>query len=110
VHGSGSPVIAVITVGAAIAGLALIGDVKVTWSFSAFTVLIYYAITNLAALRLPKVQRFYSPIFAWIGLPACLFLAFWIERDIWLVGSGLIAIGLIWHYAASRIRGRAIAR
>jgi amino acid transporter len=32
--------------------LALLGDVKTTWSFSAFTVLIYYAITNLAALRL----------------------------------------------------------
>jgi APA family basic amino acid/polyamine antiporter len=39
--------------GAVIAGLALLGNVKTTWSFSAFTVLIYYAITNLAALRMP---------------------------------------------------------
>src|SRR5690606_22748753 len=41
---SGSPVPAVTAVGVAVAALALLGDVKVTWSFSAFTVLICYAI------------------------------------------------------------------
>jgi basic amino acid/polyamine antiporter, APA family len=104
VNSSGSPVVAVIAVGVAIGALALIGDVKITWSFSAFTVLIYYAITNLAALRLPKTDRHYSPLYAWVGLAACLFLAFWVERNIWLVGLGLIAAGLIWRYLASRIR------
>jgi basic amino acid/polyamine antiporter, APA family len=104
VNSSGSPVVSVIIVGAAIGGLALIGDVKVTWSFSAFTVLIYYAITNLAALRLPKADRLYSPIYAWVGLAACLFLAFWVERNIWLMGLGLIGAGLMWHHLASRAR------
>src|SRR5690606_12672464 len=47
-----TPAPAVLLVGIVIAGLVLIGDVKTTWSFSAFTVLIYYAITNLAAIRL----------------------------------------------------------
>ena len=61
---SGSPGAAVIAAGVAIAVLALIGNVEVTWSFSAFTVLIYYAITNLAALRLPKEKQPYSPLFA----------------------------------------------
>lgn len=45
-----TPVAATIAVGVAIAVLVLIGNVKTTWSFSAFTVLIYYAVTNLAAL------------------------------------------------------------
>jgi basic amino acid/polyamine antiporter, APA family len=81
-----------------------LADVKVTWSFSAFTVLIYYAITNLAALRLPKSKRLYSPVFAWSGLAACLFLAFWVERQIWLIGLGLIIVGLIWHAVAERVR------
>jgi hypothetical protein len=79
---------------------ALIGNVKVTWSFSAFTVLIYYAITNFAALRLPKEKRLYSSLFAWGGLVACLLLAFFVERQIWLVGLGLIATGLLWHALA----------
>jgi basic amino acid/polyamine antiporter, APA family len=100
---SGSPAAAVIAVGMAIGALALLGDVKTTWSFSAFTVLIYYAITNFAALRLPKDKRLYSPLIAWSGLAACLFLAFWVERQIWLIGLGLIAAGLVWHAAAARI-------
>ncbi|MEX0954043.1 MAG: APC family permease [Rhizobiaceae bacterium] len=103
VSGSGSPVPAVIAVGVAIGTLALLGDVKATWSFSAFTVLIYYAITNLAALRLPKEKRLYSPLIAWAGLAACLFLAFWVDRQIWLIGLGLIGAGLFWHALAGRI-------
>ena len=60
-----------------------IGNVEITWSFSAFTVLIYYAITNLAALRLPNEKRLYPPVIAWAGLTACLGLAFFVEREIW---------------------------
>jgi APA family basic amino acid/polyamine antiporter len=110
VNRSGSPLVAVIAVGTAIGALALIGDVKITWSFSAFTVLIYYAITNLAALRLPKADRLYSPIYAWAGLASCLFLAFWVERQIWLLGLALIAAGLIWHSVARKIETRSGAR
>ena len=94
---SGSPIAAILAVGIAIAALALIGNVKVTWSFSAFTVLIYYAITNLAALRLSKDQRLDSSLFASGGLAACLVLAFFVEREIWMAGLGLIAAGLLWH-------------
>src|SRR5690606_25326682 len=47
-----SPVASVWTCGALVAAIALTGDVRIAWSFSAFTVLVYYAITNLAALRL----------------------------------------------------------
>lgn len=93
----GSPVPAVVVAGIAVCALALLGDVKTTWSFSAFTVLIYYAITNLAALRLSRRQRIYSPAISWIGLIGCLFLAFWVDPHIWLIGLGLIAAGLLWH-------------
>jgi APA family basic amino acid/polyamine antiporter len=88
-----------------IGALALIGDVKTTWSFSAFSVLIYYAITNLAALRMPREHRLYPTAVAWAGLAACLILAFFVERQIWLIGLGLIAVGLLWHFAASRTSG-----
>ena len=97
VNDAGSPVAAVLLAGAAVAGIVLIGDVKTTWSFSAFTVLIYYGITNLAALRLPRSKRFYPTFVAWTGLAACLFLAFWVEQRIWLAGLGLIVVGLLSH-------------
>jgi APA family basic amino acid/polyamine antiporter len=90
-----TPTFAVIAVGIAIALLVLIGNVKTTWSFSAFTVLIYYLITNLAALKLTPEERLYPSLLTYIGLISCLFLAFWIEPKIWLLGLGLMIVGWI---------------
>lgn len=103
-----TPLVAVVAVGAAIAGITLIGDVRVTWSFSAFTVLVYYAITNLAALRLQPPERLYHPALAWCGFGGCVFLAFWVEAGVWLTGLALIALGLVWRRAYRRVvRGSA---
>jgi basic amino acid/polyamine antiporter, APA family len=98
-----TPHVAVAVIGVAIAVLVLVGNVKTTWSFSAFTVLIYYAITNLASLQLTEKERLYPQWLAVAGLVACLFLAFWVEIRIWLIGLGLIALGLVWHSFAQRI-------
>lgn len=88
-----TPTAAVIGVGALVCGLTLTGSVRLTWSFSAFTVLVYYAVTNLAALRLPKADRLYARVFSVFGLAACVFLAFWVEPRIWMAGLGLLAVG-----------------
>ncbi|MEX1096055.1 MAG: APC family permease [Planctomycetales bacterium] len=104
---SSTPLPAVVAVGLAIAGLATIGDMKTTWSFSAFTVLVYYAITNLAAIRLSASERLYPRWIPWAGSCSCLFLAFWVEPRIWLAGLGLIGAGLIWHWTAQSLRRRA---
>jgi basic amino acid/polyamine antiporter, APA family len=98
-----TPYVAVIIIGIGIALLTLTGDVRTTWSFSAFTVLIYYALTNLAALRLRHTERLYPKWIAVVGLAACLFLAFWVDWQIWAIGLGLIVGGLIWHAIAQRL-------
>lgn len=98
-----TPYVAVIVVGAVIAGLALIGNVRTTWSFSAFTVLIYYAITNFCALRLRDEQRYYPRWVSAAGLVSCLALAFFVERTFWMAGLGLLALGAVWHLAARRL-------
>jgi APA family basic amino acid/polyamine antiporter len=102
-----TPYWAVLAVGAVIGILALTGNVRATWSFSAFTVLIYYALTNAAALRLPAAERMFPAWVAWAGLAACLFLAFWVEWQIWLTGLALIAAGLVWHAIARARRKQA---
>jgi APA family basic amino acid/polyamine antiporter len=99
-----TPIAAVTLVGLLIAGLVLVGNVKTTWSFSAFTVLVYYAITNLAALRLSPPDRLFHRAFAWFGLVGCLFLAFWVEWQVWLTGLVLLGVGLLWHQFATRWR------
>jgi basic amino acid/polyamine antiporter, APA family len=91
-----TPTIAVWTMGWVVAGLVAIGNVKTTWSFSAFNVLIYYTLTNLAALQLPQSDRRYPRWIAIGSLLGCLSLAFWVERSVWQAGLGVIAGGLVW--------------
>ena len=95
---------AVPLVGVIIALLAAFGSVRSTWSFSAFTVLVYYALTNLAALRIPAADRRYPRAIAWLGLAGCLGLAFWVDAAAWMAGLAVIALGLFWHAGASRLR------
>lgn len=101
-RGTAAPRRAVLCVGAVIAALALIGNVELTWSFSAFTVLVYYACTNLAALRLPASERRYPRWIAAAGLVACASLAFWVDTRAWAAGLALLAVGLLWHVVARR--------
>ncbi|MFP3948311.1 MAG: APC family permease, partial [Longimicrobiales bacterium] len=99
-----SPVASVWTCGLTIASLALIGDVRTTWSFSAFTVLVYYALTNLAALRLPAEEVMFPRWVPAAGLVGCLSLAFWVEPRVWIVGLALLGTGVAGHLIARRSR------
>ncbi|MBF2000905.1 MAG: amino acid permease [Synechococcales cyanobacterium C42_A2020_086] len=105
-----TPYVAVIVMGGVIAALVLIGDVRITWSFSAFSVLVYYALTDLSALQIPETDRLYPKWIAWIGLAACLFLAFWVEQQIWRVGLGLIAAGLAWRWGMQNLTADSAGR
>jgi APA family basic amino acid/polyamine antiporter len=98
-----SPVLSVWTCGLAVAAISLVGDVRATWSFSAFTVLVYYAITNLAALRLPSADRRFPRWVPVVGLAGCLGLAFQVESSVWLLGSALLALGLLGRALVSRL-------
>ncbi|WP_417659110.1 APC family permease [Pseudidiomarina sp.] len=85
--------------------IVLVGDLRTAWSFSAFTVLVYYSITNLAALRIPAEKRFVPRWISILGLASCLALAVFIELKILFSGLILIGLGLLWHaYRAARNR------
>lgn len=101
-----SPTRSVWAIGLFIAGLVLFGDVKTTWSFSAFTVLVYYGLTNLAALRLPRESRLYPRWIAVAGLITCFGLAFFVEWPIWVAGLALLAVGFVIRAVMLRGAGR----
>ncbi|MDJ0516751.1 MAG: hypothetical protein QNJ74_11040 [Trichodesmium sp. MO_231.B1] len=42
-------------------------------------------------------------VLGWVGLASCLFLAFWVELQICLVGLELIIVGLMWHNLVHRL-------
>jgi APA family basic amino acid/polyamine antiporter len=101
-----TPYAAVLLVGVAIAVLAATLTVKITWSFSAFTVLIYYALTNLAALRLPARGVLFTRVLPWAGLVACLALAFWVEPVAWLAGLAVLTAGFAVRLVTRLLLGR----
>lgn len=88
------PAAAIVVSAVLVAALTLLGDIGLAWSFSAMTVLLYYGITNLAALAIDRRR-----ITAWIGMASCLFLSFFVPVAVWLAGAGLLGAGLIWKTA-----------
>jgi APA family basic amino acid/polyamine antiporter len=51
--------------------IAGVGVIESAWTLSAFTVLIYYGITNVAALKVSKEQRFIPKFVSVFGLISC---------------------------------------
>lgn len=88
--GDANPVRAVAAAGLLVAGSTLVGDISLAWSFSAVTVLIYYGITNLAALSVDSRRAT-----AWAGMASCLFLSFYVPLPVWLLAVGLLALGVV---------------
>ena len=105
---SGSPRRAVFLVAAIIIVLVAIGDVRITWSFSAFTVLVYYTLTNLAALFVAPEERLFPRWISLAGMAGCLSLAAFIPPLIIAVGGGLILLTVLWFVIARHIRARRI--
>jgi APA family basic amino acid/polyamine antiporter len=103
---NGSPRVSVVVTGVVIAALTLLGDLRVAWSFSAFSVLLYYAITNAAALRLSPEERRFPRWTAWAGLASCLFLALWLDPAVVGVSVVVIAVGGLWRAMRVSASGR----
>lgn len=85
------PVAAIVGVGFVIGGLCLLGDIRIAWTFSAVTVLVYYAITNWAALRLTGDEQLLPRWIAWLGLFGCIGLSIFVPPFFWLWALAALA-------------------
>jgi APA family basic amino acid/polyamine antiporter len=101
-----SPQRAVLVSGFLIGLLSLGGRLELTWGFSAFTVLGYYALTHLCVLRLAPEQRRFTVALAWLGMLSCLGLAFMVPAAAWRSGLLVLALGLLWRWGYRRLGGR----
>jgi APA family basic amino acid/polyamine antiporter len=96
--GRAQPAIAIIVSALFVGGITLLGDIGLAWSFSAMTVLLYYGMTNLAALAVDRRRPT-----AWLGLASCVFLSFFVPLGVWLAGVTLIGLGVAWKTAYTRL-------
>jgi basic amino acid/polyamine antiporter, APA family len=97
----GVPGRAVILIGIVAAVVAATGTLRGVASVASFTILVYYAIANLAALRMPRRARLYPVAIPLIGLFACVILALSLTPAVILGGLFVLGVGLV---------GRLIAR
>ncbi|MEV4119310.1 APC family permease [Micromonospora sp. NPDC049645] len=93
-----------LAVAAVVIVVVLLGDVRDAIGFSSCTVLVYYAITNAAALTLGRDpdRRLPVRVLAGLGLVGCLLLAVNLPLGSVLAGFGVLAVGA----AGYALRGR----
>lgn len=84
---------AVLFTGAVIVAVAWAGTLKWGIGAATFTILIYYTITNLAALRMPREQKLYPDWIAATGLAFCVVLALSLSKATIVAGAALLGIG-----------------
>jgi APA family basic amino acid/polyamine antiporter len=89
-------------VGAVVALVAAVADVRGAIGFSAFAVLVYYAIANASAMTLePEGRRrpvLGARVIPAIGLAGCVLLAVMLPITSVLVGAGVVLIGALGYW------------
>ncbi|MEX2583574.1 MAG: amino acid permease [Gemmatimonadota bacterium] len=91
----GVPGRAVLLIGAIAALVAATGTLRGVASAAAFTILVYYGIANLAALRMPAREKLYSDAIPIVGLVSCSLLALSLTLPVILTGVALLAAGFL---------------
>lgn len=80
--------------------VAATGTLRGIASVASFTILVYYAIANLAALRMPRHAKLYPDAVPATGLVACVALACALPVPVIATGTGLMIGGLMLRTAA----------
>ncbi|KXK60703.1 transporter [Micromonospora rosaria] len=95
-----------LAVAGVVTGVVALGDVRGAIGFSACTVLVYYAITNAAALTLgrDRTRRLPVQLLAALGLVGCLVLAVNLPLTSVLAGFGVLALGATWYALRRHVR------
>lgn len=102
------PHFAVCITGAFLVGVAWFGKLEFAAASASFTILLYYAITNVAALRLSPEDRRFPRWVAWTGLLFCLAMGAALSHQVIVAGLTILAAGLGLRWLSQRILGARI--
>lgn len=92
------PHIGIIITGAITLLLTITGSFEFILRAAAFTILLYYSITNIAALKQPANEQIYSKVIPILGLVGCLVMSFSLPLNVIATGIGLLVVGFIIRY------------
>lgn len=89
------PHIGIIVTGIIILLLTIIGNFDFVLRAASFTILLYYSITNIAALKQPRKEQIYGKAIPVLGLIGCALMSVSLPLNIILTGIGLLVVGFV---------------
>jgi basic amino acid/polyamine antiporter, APA family len=103
----GVPGRAVLVMGAIAAVVAATGTLRGVASAASFTILVYYGIANLAALRMPKKAKLFFDAVPIVGLVSCAALAASLPAAVVAAGVAVLTVGVALRIGVRALRGAA---
>ncbi|WP_460880793.1 APC family permease [Pontibacter rugosus] len=100
------PHFGIIITGVIILLLTLVGTFEFILRAATFTILLYYSITNIAALKQPKEEQIYGRVIPICGLAGCLIMCVSLPFNVIISGIGLLLSGFIIRFWFHKIYGR----
>lgn len=107
-HNYRVPHLGIIITGLIILLLTIIGNFGFIVRAASFTILLYYSITNIAALKQPRKEQTYGRAIPVLGLMGCLIMSVSLPLNVILTGIGLLIAGFILRLLFHKLYGRNI--
>jgi APA family basic amino acid/polyamine antiporter len=107
----GTPYTSILIMGAVIASLAFLLDLKQTVAITSFGVLSTHVVVNFSAIRLrkkmPSSNTFrvpFYPIIPLLGVLSCIILMFSLPEESWIVAATIVAFSAVFYFVRSKWR------
>lgn len=95
VSSAGVPIVSILTAATIIFLMAMVGTIPVIARTATFSILLYYSIANISAIRMKEGQEMFPKWISFAGLFACLFMAVTMDLPVILSGLAVLAAGFI---------------
>lgn len=99
------PHIGIIVTGVIILLFTLLGSFEFIVRAATFTILLYYSITNIAAIRQPLKERLYGKFIPIFGLLGCLIMSVSLPINVIVSGVGVLLIGFLTRFLVRKVYG-----
>jgi APA family basic amino acid/polyamine antiporter len=97
------PHIGIIVTGLIISALCVLGTFEFILASAAFTILLYYSITNISALKQPIKEQRFGKVVPVMGLTGCILMAISLDISVIFSGLGLLLAGLILRFTIRKL-------
>ncbi|MDQ3021968.1 MAG: amino acid permease [Bacteroidota bacterium] len=92
------PHLGIMVTGLIILVLTIIGSFEFILGSAAFTILLYYSITNIAAFKQPAKEQRYGNVIPVLGLIGCILMSISLPLSVILTGISLLAAGFVFRF------------